>query len=70
MQYDERKAVRASGAARICGYYFACSGAPGLQSDRAYHSRPGDAEFHDFPATARTLLRWNTTGAVRIGVRI
>ena len=70
MQYDERKAARASGAARICGYYFACSGAPGLQSDRAYHSRPGDAEFHDFPATARTLLRWNTTGAVRIGVRI
>ena len=66
MQHDER---RKPGAPRVCGYYWTCSGAPGLHSDRAYHSRPGDAEFHDFPATAATLLRWNRSGAVSIKVR-
>ena len=57
------------GGVRVCGYYFACRGAPGLQSDAAYHSRPGDAEFHDFQAHANTLLGWNASGALTIRVR-
>ena len=67
MQYDERKAT--PGSPRVCGYYYACGGAPGLASDRAYHSRPGDAEYHDFRAHAQTLLKWNRSGVVRIRVR-
>ena len=46
---------------RSCFYYWRCS-----STDAVYHSRPGDAEFHDFKGNARALLRWNASGAVRI----
>ena len=62
-------AGKSAGGPRVCGYYYACSGAPGLRSDAAYHSRPGDAEFHDFPAHAATLRRWNESGMLQIRVR-
>jgi hypothetical protein len=44
-------------------------GPAGLRTDAEYHSRPGDAEFHDFGAHARALLAWNESGALRIRVR-
>ena len=46
-----------------CFYYFRCQ-----QSDAVYHSRPGDAEFHDFSGNAKALLRWNASGAITIRV--
>lgn len=54
---------------KVCGYYYQCGGGPGMHSDLAYHSRPGDREFHDFEAHARSLLAWNASGALRIRVR-
>ena len=54
---------------KVCGYYYQCGGGPGMHSDMAYHSRPGDRDFHDFEAHARSLLAWNASGALRIRVR-
>ena len=48
---------------RTCFYYWQCRG-----TDRQYHSRPGDAEFHDFRGNANALLRWNASGHIRIRV--
>ena len=51
-----------------CSYYWECRGGKvtGSKSDVWYHSRPGDAAFHDFSGNARTLVRWNASGVIRI----
>ena len=60
--------VRPAYGPRVCDYYYR-SGAR-CPTDSFYHTgRPGDAEFHDFRAHARALLRWNTSGLIRIRVR-
>ena len=46
---------------RSCFYYWQCG-----QSDGTYHTRPGDAQFHDFKGNARALLRWNASGIIRL----
>ena len=46
-----------------CSYYWECQRG---KSDAWYHARPGDAAFHDFRGNARTLLRWNASGVIRI----
>ena len=46
-----------------CYYYWSCSRG---MTDAKYHSRPGDAEFHDFAGNARALLRWNESGLIRL----
>ena len=53
-----------AGARRSCFYYWSC----GQGTDARYHSRPGDAEFHDFRGNALALLRWNASGHIRIRV--
>ena len=40
---------------KVCAYYYQC--------------RPGDREFHDFEAHARTLEAWNASKMLRIQVR-
>lgn len=46
-----------------CFYYWRCGK---RDTDAVYHSRPGDAEFHDFEGNAQALLRWNASGAIRL----
>ena len=49
--------------AKACFYYWQCHG-----TDKWYHSRPGDAAFHDFRGNALALTRWNASGLIRIRV--
>ena len=44
-----------------CFYYWNCG-----MTDAKYHSRPGDAEFHDFMGNAAALIRWNASGLINI----
>jgi hypothetical protein len=55
---------------RVCSYYYsiACRNGIGM-TDAQYHRRPGDREFHDFNTHAKTLLAWNSSGAISIRVR-
>ena len=53
---------------KVCAYYYQCN-QRGELSDLAYHNRPGDREFHDFEAHARTLEAWNESKMLRIQVR-
>lgn len=53
MQYEPRE--------KVCFYYWRCG-----STDRWYHSRPGDSDFHDFKGNARALIRWNTSGLIRL----
>lgn len=46
---------------RACFYYWSCG-----STDKTYHSRPGDAAFHDFQGNAAALLRWNASGLITI----
>ena len=46
---------------KICFYYWQCR-----SSDRWYHSRPGDSDFHDFKGNAAALIRWNASGSIRL----
>ncbi|KAL1520549.1 hypothetical protein AB1Y20_022125 [Prymnesium parvum] len=46
---------------KTCFYYWMCS-----STDKWYHSRPGDSQFHDFKGNARALLRWNASGIIRL----
>ena len=46
-----------------CYYYWSCGRG---MTDAKYHSRPGDAEFHDFAGNAQALLRWNESGLIRL----
>ena len=50
-----------SRAKQACFYYWSCG-----RTDATYHSRPGDAQFHDFHGNAQALLRWNASGAIRL----
>ena len=53
--------MREAKGLKTCMYYFRCS-----TTDGVYHSRPGDAEFHDFKGNANALLRWNASGLIRL----
>ena len=53
---------------KVCAYYYPCN-QRGELSDLTYHRRPGDREFHDFEAHARTLEAWNASKMLRIQVR-
>ena len=60
-----------SSARPACFYYWRCGGgltAATALTDAKYHSRPGDAEFHDFKGNAQALLRWNASGLIHIRV--
>lgn len=48
---------------KACYYYWHCGA-----TDKAYHSRPGDADFHDFKRNAATLLKWNASGQINIRI--
>ena len=52
-------------SAGTCFYYWRCGRG---QTDKVYHSRKGDSEFHDFSGNARALLEWNRSGIIRIRV--
>eukprot|EP00966_Prymnesium_polylepis_P068360 1588130-Prymnesium_polylepis.1 len=46
---------------KTCFYYWQCH-----STDKWYHTRPGDSEFHDFKGNARALIRWNASGLIRL----
>lgn len=52
-----------AGHRTACFYYWRCGG---RLTDAVYHSRPGDAAFHDFAGNARALLAWNASGLIRL----